>query len=242
MRLAGLAADPRHPRCERRARRRSTSGSAATRPAYSVQFARVLPTASARTRGRHGVEPCEQLERLAMSRPTRRSSKATPVRTAHGGRHGVAVLALVGIWAFRWARADHHRGRARCRRPGACRLADRRAPQLRCQRSAGAVPGAHPAARAARASARPSRTTCARPCWRTCSGSARPTASSWCGVGSSARSCRGRSPPRPRVDDGAVVIRRGLPLNTALGHARVADAQLEEVATELRRGLFVAAG
>lgn len=43
----------------------------------------------------------------------------------------------------------------------------------------------------------------------------------------------------PGADDGAVVIHRGLPLSTALGHARVADAQLDEVATDLRLGLFV---
>ena len=40
------------------------------------------------------------------------------------------------------------------------------------------------------------------------------------------------------TDDRRVIIRRGLPLSTALGHAQVDDAQLAEVAAELRRGLF----
>jgi hypothetical protein len=43
----------------------------------------------------------------------------------------------------------------------------------------------------------------------------------------------------PPVDDGGVTIDRGLPLSTALGRARVVDAQLDDVATDLRRGLFV---
>jgi hypothetical protein len=235
MRLAGLAADPRIRDAnavltafDERQRRNAAT--------YSVQFARVLHEGIARTVDDIGVA-VRELERLAMMSTDeeelarqRRSGRRTVIITV------LAVLALVGIWAFRWAeRTTTVAALAATALVLAVWLIAALLNFAANQRALFQALTRQHALPSQRATIEDNLREAVEDLQRLCEAYGQFLVWSRV-VGAVVQTPFATA---PRVDDGAVVIHRGLPLNTALGHARVADAQLEEVATELRRGLFV---